>query len=71
MVERTDMKKTVSFAVVHFTVAFSVAYLLTGSILVGGLLALLEPALNTLAYHVHERVWSRLQSRPQTVPAAA
>ena len=65
------MKKTVSFAVVHFTVAFSVAYLLTGSVLVGGLLALLEPALNTLAYHVHERVWNRLQSPPQTLPAAA
>ena len=71
MMERTEMKKTVSFAAVHFTVAFSLAYLLTGSILVGGLLALLEPTLNTLAYHVHEKVWNRLQSRPQTAAATA
>ena len=70
MMERTEMKKTVSFAVVHFTVAFSLAYLLTGSLLVGGLLALLEPTLNTVAYHVHEQAWNRLQSRPQTAPAA-
>ena len=71
MMERTEMKKTVSFAVVHFTVAFGLVYLLTGSMLVGGLLALLEPALNTAAYHVHEKVWNRLQSRSPTTPAAA
>lgn len=56
------MKKTLSFAVVHFTVAFSLGYLFTGSVLVGGALALLEPALNTLAFHVHEKVWNRLES---------
>jgi uncharacterized membrane protein len=45
---------------VHFTVAFSVGYLMTGSLLVGGAIALVEPAVNTLAYHFHERVWQRL-----------
>ena len=30
------MTKTMSFAVVHFTVAFSVGYAMTGSVLVGG-----------------------------------
>ena len=64
------MKKTFSFAVVHFSVAFSVAYLFTGSIWVGGALALLEPALNTLAYHAHEKVWSRLESPPHAARAA-
>lgn len=53
------MKKTLSFAAVHFTVAFSLGYLLTGSVLVGGALALIEPALNTVAYHFHERAWAR------------
>ena len=53
------MKKTLSFAAVHFTVAFSLGYLMTGSLVVGGALALLEPALNTVAYHWHERAWSR------------
>jgi uncharacterized membrane protein len=57
-----DMKKTLSFAVVHFSVAFSLGYLFTGSVLVGGALALLEPALNTLAFHVHEKFWNRLES---------
>ena len=57
------MKKTLSFAAVHFTVAFSLGYLLTGSLVVGGALALLEPALNTVAYYWHERAWSRWAQR--------
>ena len=54
----TAILKTFTFAGVHFMVAFSVAYLLTGSIAVSGALALCEPACNTIAYYVHERVWS-------------
>jgi len=55
--------KTISFAVVHFSVAFTVGYLLTGSVVVGGLLALVEPAVNTVAYHLHEKVWTRIRAR--------
>ena len=51
------MIKTVSFAVVHFTVAFSVAYILSGSLLVGGAIALIEPMINTVAYYFHEKLW--------------
>lgn len=54
------MTKTLSFAVVHFSVAFSVGYALSGSVLVGGAIALVEPAINTVAYHLHERVWARV-----------
>lgn len=60
------MTKTVSFAIVHFTVAFAVGYLMTGSVLVGGAIALVEPLVNTVAYHFHELVWKRLQ-KPQVI----
>ncbi|RRQ21161.1 DUF2061 domain-containing protein [Thiohalobacter thiocyanaticus] len=61
------MTKTLSFAAVHFSVAFSVGYLMTGSLAVGGTIALVEPLANTLAYHLHERVWARReQARPST-----
>lgn len=56
------MLKTISFAIMHFTVAFTVAYLLTGDLLVGGLVALVEPAVNTVGYVVHEKVWQRLRT---------
>ncbi|XZG68972.1 DUF2061 domain-containing protein [Chitinibacteraceae bacterium HSL-7] len=53
------MVKTTTFAITHFTVAFSVAYALTGSIGVASAWALLEPALNTVAYYFHEKFWQR------------
>ncbi|MBM3585773.1 MAG: DUF2061 domain-containing protein [Alphaproteobacteria bacterium] len=52
---RRDPLKTVTFAAVHFAVAFSVAYLLTGSVAIAGGLALLEPMVNTVACLLHER----------------
>lgn len=65
------MNKTMSFAAVHFTVAFSVGYLMTGSVLVGGALALVEPAINTVAYHIHEQVWAKFKPARRVVPQHA
>lgn len=53
------MVKTATFAATHFTVAFGVAYALTGDIGISGALALVEPACNTVAYHFHEKAWLR------------
>jgi uncharacterized membrane protein len=55
------MIKTMSFAAVHFSVAFTVGYLMSGSLLVGGAIALVEPAINTVAYYFHEQVWNRIE----------
>ncbi|HEX4870993.1 MAG TPA: DUF2061 domain-containing protein [Nevskiaceae bacterium] len=53
------MTKTLSFGLLHIGVAFGVVWLMTGDWLTGGLVALVEPAINTVAYHFHEKVWSR------------
>ena len=53
------MAKTMSFAAVHFSVAFSVGYMITGSITMGGMIALIEPLCNTVAYYFHEKVWEK------------
>jgi uncharacterized membrane protein len=66
--ERGVMTKTMSFAAVHFTVAFTVAYLMSGSLLVGGAIALVEPVVNTVAYHLHEKVWKRVQKTGDAAP---
>lgn len=57
------MLKTLTFALMHFSIAFTVAYLLTGDMLIGGLIALVEPAMNTIAYVFHEKIWQRLQQQ--------
>jgi len=61
---KLSLAKTFSFAVLHFTVAFTIAYLLTGSAGVAGALALIEPLANTIAFFFHERVWSRITLGP-------
>ncbi len=66
---RLSLAKTGTFAVVHFSVAFSIAYLLTGSIGIASAIALLEPMANTVAYLLHERAWNRFM--PATPSAAA
>lgn len=56
---KLSLIKTATFAVIHFIVAFSVAYLLTGSAPIASALALLEPLANTVAYFFHDRLWAR------------
>jgi uncharacterized membrane protein len=59
-----SLAKTGTFALLHFTVAFTIAFLLTGNVAVAGTLALLEPLANTVAYLLHERAWTRFTWQP-------
>ena len=58
------MAKTLSFAGLHM----GVRYAMTGNPWVGGALALVEPACNTVVYHFHEKVWKRIEARRPAVP---
>ncbi|MGK0151003.1 DUF2061 domain-containing protein [Pseudomonas putida] len=60
---RGPLWKTFSFSLLHFTIAFTVAYLLTGSALTGGLIAVIEPACNTVAFYFHEKIWRHIEHR--------
>ena len=57
------MIKTITFAILHFSVAFSVAYLLTGSFAIAGGLALIEPTINTVTFFFHEKFWNGFERR--------
>lgn len=57
------MTKTLTFAILHFSIAFTVAYLLTGDVVVGGAVALIEPAINTVGFYFHERLWGRIEHK--------
>jgi uncharacterized membrane protein len=65
------MIKTITFAICHFTVAFGVAYALTGSFGIASLLALVEPLVNTVAYYFHEKVWDRIRANKAAEPDTA
>ncbi|MDT7525515.1 MULTISPECIES: DUF2061 domain-containing protein [Idiomarinaceae] len=55
------MAKTVSFGVMHVSVAFTLVWLMTGDVMLGGAVAMIEPLVNTIAYYFHEKFWSRRQ----------
>ncbi|MCF7528920.1 DUF2061 domain-containing protein [Neisseria lisongii] len=57
------MLKTLTFAILHFSVAFSVAYILTGSIGISGAVALIEPMVNTVVFYFHEKAWNRFERK--------
>ncbi len=51
--------KTVSSVGVHVLVASGVGYAMTGSLAIGGAVALVEPIANMVVHRLHEKVWSR------------
>ncbi len=60
---RLDLVKTLSFAVLHFSVGFGVTFALTGSLAIATGVALIEPAVNTVVFFFHERAWQRVAAR--------
>lgn len=60
------MLKTLTFAALHFSTAFSITYVLTGSIGISGAVALVEPLINTVVFYFHEKAWN-LYEKNKTV----
>lgn len=55
--------KTLTFSALHFAVAVTVTYALTRSVAAALSVGLIEPLVQTLAYHLHERAWSAHRRR--------
>ncbi len=55
------MLKTITFTLMHFCIALSVTYALTGSITVGGLVAAVEPLCNSVGFYFHEKIWKHIE----------
>jgi len=62
--------KTLSFTIMHFCIAITVAYVITGDWAVGGAIALIEPAVNSIGYLIHERLWRRREKKTGDHPNA-
>lgn len=52
-------KKTLSYYIMHITVAMLVGYYVTGSIAIAITLSLLEPTVQAVAFFFHEKVWEK------------
>jgi uncharacterized membrane protein len=65
------LRKTLAFGAAHLVVSVGVGYALTGSFVLAGLFAFIEPALNTMAHYAFERWWARAQRNVVAVSATA
>ena len=68
-VEKKDIKeskkrhilKTFSWRILATTTTFLIAYILTGSLAIGGSIASIEFFAKMILYYYHERVWFRIK----------
>jgi uncharacterized membrane protein len=51
--------KTCTYAAMHLAVAIIVAYVMTGSWQIALAVGIVEPVVQTFAFAVHERLWSK------------
>ena len=54
--------KTVTYGLMHFTVAVSVAYALTRDIGIAFAIGTIEPLVQTVFFTAHDRIWSRIEA---------
>lgn len=54
----SDLHKTLTFGVIHLAIAVTLGWLFTGGFVLGGVLALVEPTVNTGVSHALEK-WAR------------
>ena len=60
---RQTLAKTLSYYVIHITVAALVAYAVTGNLIASLTLSLLEPTVQMVAFFFHEKAWQRWSAR--------
>ncbi|MBP8099004.1 MAG: DUF2061 domain-containing protein [Acinetobacter sp.] len=53
------LKKTLSYYIMHITVAMLVGYFVTGSLAMAIALSLIEPTVQAVAFFFHEKFWER------------
>lgn len=52
-------KKTLSYYIMHITVAMLVAYVITGNLWMAVTLSLVEPTVQAFAFFFHEKIWNK------------
>lgn len=55
--------KTVTYGLMHFTVAVAVAFALTGDLATALAIGVIEPLVQTVFFTLHDRIWTRMEER--------
>jgi uncharacterized membrane protein len=63
-------KKTLSYYIMHITVAMIVAYVITGNLWMAVTLSLVEPTVQAIAFFFHEKAWNKKDAKAAQVVKA-
>jgi uncharacterized membrane protein len=55
--------KTVTYGLMHFSVAVTVAYALTQNIRLALAIGIIEPLVQTVFFTAHDRIWTRIEAK--------
>ncbi|MEW4449849.1 DUF2061 domain-containing protein [Qipengyuania sp. JC766] len=68
---RITCYKTGSYAIMHFLVAITVAYVLTQDWRAALAIGMIEPLVQTVAFYFHDRAWSKHTGTTETTKSNA
>jgi uncharacterized membrane protein len=55
-----SIAKTVSWRITGSSATFLISYLVSGSFVIAGSIALIQLTANTILYFIHERIWNKI-----------
>lgn len=67
ILRHASLSKTLTYCVMHFMVAFCVAYVLSGNFIVALSIGTIEPLVQTFCYFWHERVWESAKEKGRSL----
>ena len=55
-----SIAKTISWRITGSFSTFVISYMILGSFLIAGSIAIVQVTANTILYYIHERVWNKI-----------
>lgn len=55
-----SIAKTISWRLTGSLSTFAISYIILGSFLIAGSIAIVQVTVNTILYYIHERVWNTI-----------
>lgn len=56
-----SLVKTVSWRITGSSATFLIAYIMTNSFAIAGIIGVTQMISNTILYYIHERIWNRIR----------
>lgn len=58
---RRSLVKTISWRITGSSATFLIAYVMTGSFAIAGVIGITQMISNTILYYLHERLWNQIR----------